>query len=66
MVKLMDVSERYGALRPLGLTVTEWTVGGRGWEEKEGGVAPLLSAQHAASTWMSYTGLEEGMAANCR
>lgn len=23
-------------------------------------------AQHAANTWMSYTGLEEGMAANCR
>ena len=22
--------------------------------------------QHAANTWMSYTGLEEGMAANCR
>lgn len=32
-------------------------------EESEPGP---LSAQHAASTWMSYTGLEEGMAANCR
>lgn len=31
-----------------------------------GGVAWARGAEHAANTWMSYTGLEEGMAANCR
>lgn len=33
---------------------------------KSGGGGWGLGAQHAVNTWMSYTGLEEGMAANCR
>lgn len=37
-----------------------------GWGEQGAGDPTPPGAQHAANTWMSYTGLEEGMAANCR
>lgn len=40
---------------------------GRGSREDRGEEkAWVRGAEHAANTWMSYTGLEEGMAANCR